>query len=247
LHFTRQRGLLTQHFQQVSYVLNIAFRDPKFWAPRLLSIKVLRGRQSKRSEQLDAFRLSEALETRLVRGRPEFAEGETMNTVQEAKMLGFATYMPAVLPRSVDSYNETYELNRHRVYALAFWMTDNELDAAQLMSHAFCRAFAKADTPTAEEIDRCLISELREYMPLGTLTLNCAPCERVLSVRRNTLRMDLERAVVQLPPTEKMIFLMHDVESHDHARIARTLGLSDEESRLGLHQARLRMREILAK
>ncbi|MFZ0915052.1 MAG: sigma factor-like helix-turn-helix DNA-binding protein [Candidatus Korobacteraceae bacterium] len=84
-------------------------------------------------------------------------------------------------------------------------------------------------------------------MPLGTLTLNCAPCERVLSVRRNTLRVDLERAVVQLPPTEKMIFLMHDVESYDHARIARTLGLSDEESRLGLHQARLRMRELLAK
>ncbi|MGA3315938.1 MAG: sigma-70 family RNA polymerase sigma factor [Candidatus Korobacteraceae bacterium] len=170
-----------------------------------------------------------------------------MTTVQEAKMLGFATYMPAVLPRSVDRYNETYELNRHRVYALAFWMTDNELDAAQLMSHAFCRAFAKADTPTAEEIDRCLISELREYMPLGTLTLNCAPCERVLSVRRNTLRVDLERAVIQLPPTEKMIFLMHDVESYDHARIARTLGLSDEESRLGLHQARLRLRQLLAK
>ncbi len=55
-----------------------------------------------------------------------------MTTVQEAKMLGFAAYMPAVLPRSVDRYNETYELNRHRVYALAFWMTDNELDAAQL-------------------------------------------------------------------------------------------------------------------
>jgi DNA-directed RNA polymerase specialized sigma24 family protein len=57
----------------------------------------------------------------------------------------------------------------------------------------------------------------------------------------------LERAVVQLPPTEKMIFLMHDVESYDHARIARTLGLTDEESRVGLHQARLRMRELLAK
>jgi RNA polymerase sigma-70 factor, ECF subfamily len=213
----------------------------------LLSIKALTSRQSKRSEQLDAFRLSEACETRLVRDGPEFAEGETVTTVQGAKMLGFATYMPAVLPRSVDSSNETCELNRHRVYALAFWMTDNELDAAQLMTHAFCRAFAKADTPTAEEIDRCLISELREYMPLGTLTLNCAPCERVLSVRRNTLRVDLERAVVQLPPTEKMIFLMHDVESYDHARIARTLALSDEESRLGLHQARLRMRQLLAK
>jgi DNA-directed RNA polymerase specialized sigma24 family protein len=213
----------------------------------LLSIKVLTSRQSKRNEQFDASGLSGALETRQVHDGPEFAEVETVNTVQQAKMLGFTSYMPAVLPRSVDRYHETYELNRHRVYALAFWMTDNELDAAQLMTHTFCRAFARAHIPTAEEIDRCLISELREYMPLGTLTLNCAACERVLSVRRNTLRVDLERAVVQLPPTEKMIFLMHDVESYDHARIARTLGLSDEESRLGLHQARLRMRELLAK
>jgi DNA-directed RNA polymerase specialized sigma24 family protein len=75
-----------------------------------------------------------------------------MTTVQEAKMFGFATYMPAVLQRSVDSYNETYEQNRHRVYALAFWMTDDELDAAELMTHTFCRAFARSGTPTAEEI-----------------------------------------------------------------------------------------------
>ena len=170
-----------------------------------------------------------------------------MSTLQEAKMFGFAPYMPAVVQHSVDSYSETYEQNRHRVYALAFWMTDNELDAAELMTQTFRRAFVKRDTPTAEEIDRCLISELREYMPLGTLTLNCAPAERVLSVRRNTLRVELERAVVQLPPTEKMIFLMHDVESYDHARIGRALGLSDEESRTGLHQARLRVRELLAK
>ncbi len=170
-----------------------------------------------------------------------------MSTLQQAKIFGFVTYMPAVLQRSVDSYSETYEENRHRVYALAFWMTDNELDAAEFMTQTFCRAFAKSDAPTAEEIDRCLINELREYMPLGTLTLNCAPCERALSVRRNTLRVDLERAVVQLPPTEKMIFLMHDVESYDHARIARTLGLSEEESRVGLHQARLRLRELLTK
>ncbi len=208
---------------------------------------MLTSRQGKRSEQLDGFGLSETLETSQAHDGPGFAEAETMNTVPEAKMLGFATYMPAVLPRSIDRYNEAYELNRHRVYALAFWMTDNELDAAQLMTHTFCRAFARAHTPSAEQIDRCLISELREYMPLGRLTLNCAPCEKVLSVRRNTLRVDLERAVVQLPPTEKMIFLMHDVESYDHARIARTLGLSDEESRLGLHQARLRLRELLAK
>ena len=49
----------------------------------------------------------------------------------------------------------------------------------------------------------------------------------------------VNRAVVQLPPTERMIFLMHDVENYDHARIAHILGLSEDESRYGLHQGRL--------
>jgi RNA polymerase sigma-70 factor (ECF subfamily) len=57
----------------------------------------------------------------------------------------------------------------------------------------------------------------------------------------------LEEAVSQLPATERVIFLMHDVEGYDHARISRTIGLSVEESRVGLHQARLRLRELLAK
>lgn len=168
-------------------------------------------------------------------------------SIGEAKMTGFAQYLPAVLePSQAESYRRIYELNRHRVYSLAFWMTDNELAAEELMTHVFCRAFA-AQRTREEDIDRALIAELREYMPLGELTLNCAASNRVLSVRTNTLRVDLERAVVQLPNTEKMIFLMHDVERYGHVRIARLLGISEESSMLGLHQARLRMRELLAK
>ena len=60
------------------------------------------------------------------------------------------------------------------------------------------------------------------------------------------LRTHLERAVVQLPPTERMIFLMHDVENYDHCRIARYLELTEDQSRNALHQARLRLRELLA-
>jgi DNA-directed RNA polymerase specialized sigma24 family protein len=115
------------------------------------------------------------------------------------------------------------------------------------MTQTFCRAFAASAEPTAAEIDRALISVLREYMPLGALTLQCAACDRVLSVRTNTMRVDLERAVVQLPDTEKMIFLMHDVEQYEHSRIASLLGISLQASVEGLHQARLRMRELLAK
>ena len=43
-----------------------------------------------------------------------------------------------------------------------------------------------------------------------------------------------------------MIFLLHDVEGYNHARIAKLIGLTENESQNGLHQARLRMRELLA-
>ena len=52
--------------------------------------------------------------------------------------------------------------------------------------------------------------------------------------------------LIQLPATEKMIFLLHDVEGYNHARIAKLIGLTEDESQNGLHQARLRMRELLA-
>jgi DNA-directed RNA polymerase specialized sigma24 family protein len=169
-------------------------------------------------------------------------------SIREVKMNGIAQYGPALLASTKkEIYSKVYEQNRHRVYSLAFWMTDHELAAEELMTQTFCRAFTASQEPTADEIDRALISELREYISLGTLILNCAPSERVLSVRRNTMRVDLERAVVQLPNTERLIFLMHDVERYDHTRIASLLGISLQSSIEGLHQARLRMRELLAK
>jgi RNA polymerase sigma-70 factor, ECF subfamily len=167
-------------------------------------------------------------------------------SIGEAKNLGFAQYLPTLVPSKIDSCREIYEQNRHRVYSLAFWMTDSEMAAEQLMIDSFQRAFAAKQDATCEDIDRAVVEVLRECMPLGRLTLECAPCKQVLSVRRNTLRVDLERAVVQLPATEKLLFLMHDVEGYEHALIASLLDVTEEESKRGVHQARLRLRELLA-
>ena len=169
-----------------------------------------------------------------------------MSSLQEAITSVLGDYVPAVAGCSASKHREVYEQNRHRIYALAFWMTDSELAAEELMTNVFCRVFAKSEAPPPEEIDCALIAEVRQYQPLGALTLDCVPSDKVLSVRRNVRRVDLERAVVQLPITEKIIFLMHDVERYDHARIARSLGLTLDQSRQGLHQARLRIRELLA-
>jgi RNA polymerase sigma-70 factor (ECF subfamily) len=140
-----------------------------------------------------------------------------------------------------------YEQNRHRIYALAFWMTDNELAAEELMQATFLRGLARSARPTPEELDRALVTELREQMPIGVLTLDEGVSCNSLSVRQNTLRVHLERALVQLPPTERMVFLLHDVEGYDHERVTRLLGITEDEARTGLHQARLRMRNLVAK
>ncbi len=165
--------------------------------------------------------------------------------IEEAKLTRF----PASASRRethVHAYQEAFEESRHRVYSLAFWMTDHELVAEEVAVNTFCRAFATSSDPDAESVDRALIAELRELMPLGSLALQCAPCSKVLGLRRNIKRAELERALVQLPPTERLIFLLHDVERYDRARIGRLLGLSQQESACGLHQARLRLRELLS-
>jgi RNA polymerase sigma-70 factor (ECF subfamily) len=165
--------------------------------------------------------------------------------IGEAKVAGF----PVCVSRreaQVEAYQEAFEEGRHRIYSLAFWMTDNELLAEELVVNTFCRAFALSPAPDAESVDRAFIAELRQLMPLGSLTLQCGPCSAATGLRRNIKRADLERAIVQLLPTERLIFLLHDVECQEHARIGRLLGLSPAESACGLHQARLRLRELLA-
>jgi len=138
---------------------------------------------------------------------------------------------------SAPHYEDIYEGNRHRIFSLAFYMTDHEMEAESVMEQTFLRAFRAYKRPTAEQQNRLLVNELREELPIGQLTLDEKPAAQA-SLRGNTKRVELERAVVQLPATERMIFLMHDVEAYDHTRIASTLGITEEESAKGLFQAR---------
>lgn len=169
-----------------------------------------------------------------------------LNTMQEVTHTQITGFSPEAIV-AVPQRREIFERNRHRVYAVAFWMTGNELAAEDLMSDAFRAAFVATSCPSADEIDRALMGELGKLFDIPVFTLDCVPSTEVRNVRSNILRTDLEIAVIELPPTEKLIFLMHDLEGYDHGRIGRLLGITERESRLGLHQGRLRLRELLAK
>jgi RNA polymerase sigma-70 factor (ECF subfamily) len=58
-------------------------------------------------------------------------------------------------------------------------------------------------------------------------------------------RVNLKRALRQLPRGYRQIFLLHDVLGYEHHEIAEALGCSVGNSKSQLHKARLRLRTIL--
>jgi RNA polymerase sigma-70 factor (ECF subfamily) len=161
--------------------------------------------------------------------------------------LGNTRVVSPAAERHAAAYSDTYKRYCHRVYSLAFWMTDNELVAEQLTANTFLRACAGTLRPGNEQIDQAFLAEVRELMPIGTLTLNCAVIPGTGALRGNLKRIHLERSVTQLPATERLIFLLHDAEGYEHQKIARLLGISEKESRFGLHQARVQIRELVTR
>jgi RNA polymerase sigma-70 factor (ECF subfamily) len=168
-----------------------------------------------------------------------------MATSFQGVMDNVLVFAPAA-EREKAEYSEIYDEHCHRIYSLAFYLTDNELTAEQLATNTFLRAFAGRVTPNTDHIDHAFLAELRELMPVGLLTLTPSACLDPTNIRGNIKRIHLERAVVQLPATERLVFLMHDVDGYEHARIARLLGISEDESRLALHAARIQVRHLVS-
>jgi hypothetical protein len=58
-------------------------------------------------------------------------------------------------------------------------------------------------------------------------------------------RLALVRAIEELPPGYRTIFILHQVKGYEHKDIARRLHCSIGNSKSQLHKAKLRLREIL--
>jgi RNA polymerase sigma-70 factor (ECF subfamily) len=67
------------------------------------------------------------------------------------------------------------------------------------------------------------------------------------STRRISMvdRIDLDKAISELPPGYRTVFLLHDVEGYEHEEISRLLKVSVGTSKSQLHKARMRLRDLL--
>jgi RNA polymerase sigma-70 factor, ECF subfamily len=166
-------------------------------------------------------------------------------STQVERLSAFTSFQEVTAAVPVETFQRIFEENRHRIYSLAFWMSDNELTAEEISTRVFCRAFSAAAQPSTDQIDASLLKELREIMPIGVLTLHLTSTT-TQPMRRNIKRIHMERAVVQIPSTERLAFLLHDVEGYEAVKVGNLLGLSPEEVKEAVYQARLLMRELIA-
>jgi RNA polymerase sigma-70 factor (ECF subfamily) len=60
-------------------------------------------------------------------------------------------------------------------------------------------------------------------------------------------RLDLERAIAELPEACRAAFLLHDVEGFEHHEVADILDVAEGTSKSQVHKARMRIRAFLGR
>ena len=58
-------------------------------------------------------------------------------------------------------------------------------------------------------------------------------------------RLDLDAAMVTLPPGARAVFVLHDIEGYGHAEIAEMTGIAEGTSKAQLFRARRLLRKAL--
>lgn len=141
---------------------------------------------------------------------------------------------------------DAFETHRHRIFALAVYMTGDERVAECLLAETFIQVLRGNPSPDGMTVDVAFLLELKKIMPVGecTLTLNDVSM-RPSMFHGNVLRTELESALLDLPPTERLIYLLRDVEGYSPERIAVLLSLSEQQVKVALMAGRLTLRELL--
>jgi RNA polymerase sigma-70 factor (ECF subfamily) len=140
---------------------------------------------------------------------------------------------------------DVFETHRHRVFAVSYYMTANEVEAEHILADTFVNAFARQQEPDAAGVDRALLAQLERRFSLAP-TEAAVPDADLILVRASTRRIDMEEALRVLPPAERLVFLLKDVEGYNAGKIAGLLDRPEREVLRTLFSARIRMRNALA-
>ena len=159
------------------------------------------------------------------------------------------------------AFEQLYTRHNRRVYALCLRMTGNVSEAEDLSQEAFIQLFRKIGSFRGESafttwlhrltVNQVLMHFRKKGVRLEQTTDDGEVPIQVVKGTENHLRMPvvdriaLEKAIEKLPPGYRTVFMLHDVEGHEHEEIAKILGCSVGTSKSQLHKGRMKLRTLL--
>ena len=159
------------------------------------------------------------------------------------------------------AFEEIYNRHHRRVYSLCLRMLQNTAEAEDLTQEVFIQLYRKigsfrGDSAFTTWLHRLTVNQVlmhfrRRGVRMEQTTEDGDVPQQTVKGTENHLQMPvvdriaLDKAVSQLPPGYRSVFVLHDVEGHEHEEIARLLGCSVGTSKSQLHKARLKLRRLL--
>ncbi|HTW59748.1 MAG TPA: sigma-70 family RNA polymerase sigma factor [Terriglobales bacterium] len=164
-----------------------------------------------------------------------------------------------------DAFQALYDRHKRRVYSLCLRMTANTAEAEDLTQEAFLQLYRKIATFRGESafstwlhrlsVNVVLMHLRRKNLPVVSLEETTqggeddAPRKDFgaddLALAGSIDRLQLQKAVDDLPPGYRTIFVLHDVQGYEHNEIAAIVGCSIGNSKSQLHKARMKLRDML--
>ncbi len=161
----------------------------------------------------------------------------------------------------MSAFEELYERHNRRVYSLCLRMTQNVAEAEDLAQEVFIQLYRKVgsfrgDSQFTTWLHRMTVNQvLMHFRKKGvrseqTTEDGDVPVQIVKGTEDPSRmpvidRIALDKAIAALPPGYRTVFVLHDVEGHEHEEIAKILGCSVGTSKSQLHKARMKLRGLL--
>lgn len=164
------------------------------------------------------------------------------------------------------AFSTLFEAHKRRVYSLCLRMTGNTAEAEDLSQEAFLQLFRKIATFRGESafstwLHRLVVNVVLMHLrkkELPQVSLDESETGQEEPVKRDygdddrrlmgsVDRLSLLKAIAELPPGYRAIFVLHDVEGYEHNEIAQIMNCSVGNSKSQLHKARMKLRDGLRK
>ncbi|HEV2851972.1 MAG TPA: sigma-70 family RNA polymerase sigma factor [Thermoanaerobaculia bacterium] len=157
------------------------------------------------------------------------------------------------------AFEELVRRHLRSAHAVALGVLGNPADAEDVCQDAFLAALEKLDECRDPErfaawLTRIVRNQalnfrerrsLRQGEPLEAAAPAAAAADTSDPAERSELRGRLLAALESLPPSQREVVLLHDLEGWRHREIAALLGTSEGAVRVRLHEARRRLRAVL--